>query len=71
MEPNSVEIDINESEKRHKNPPHLVYCGDGVIEEYSDESDTEEEVEKEAVTKQEPSVDPVCSFLVISIKVRC
>ena len=36
-----VEISIEES-KKSKKPPKLVYCGDGVLEEYSED---EEEIQ--------------------------
>jgi hypothetical protein len=48
MSNNTIEINLEDIEVAgakvltHKKPPKLVYCGDGILEEYSeDEEDTE------------------------------
>jgi hypothetical protein len=50
MSNNTIEINLEDIEVAnakvltHKKPPKLVYCGDGVLEEYSE--DEEEDTEK-------------------------
>ena len=51
---NVVEISLedighveNKAQAPRKKPPKLVYCGDGILEEYSDEEENEEEKRKE------------------------
>lgn len=50
---------------RSSKTPKLIYCGDGVVEEYSsdDEEDEEEIRKKEAEKISIPPVDPVRNFL--------
>ena len=59
-------ISGNESfRSKSSKTPKLIYCGDGVVEEYSsDEEDAanEELKKKEAQKLQQPPVDPVSIY---------
>jgi hypothetical protein len=67
MNNNVIEIDINDGDHQRtsKKPPKLVYCGDGVLEEYSDDDELEEKKKQvEENDEKESQIDTVGIFII-------